>query len=366
MTDDLDPDPLRSQSRTVNDAANTTRGNFYLYKQKSEFVADFPGWTAPAAGVTAITEHDPTTGAPVFTAILQQTTTVPVVINEFISNAAAHELGHYFDSIQSSVTAGNKTLVTILGSVTVNDEVQLTVKGAGLTPLNSETLSYTVHTGDSLSTIASALTTAINANAELIAAHVTATVSSATITITNASGVGVNYSYALTPTTATEQVWLDVQTTLVSSSTLFTDELGSTGGTGDVNRFNLLTNCSTVGSGGVFNLQEDSSGDYICTGATGNGGALSATYSGLVNWAALEKAWSGFYSLPQDDYAENIAVLLGYTDAIFPSDGATNYQSLDHYFTYGTGAFGCIHKIQTTIGSSGVLPTSYPSGCPAN
>jgi RHS repeat-associated protein len=100
----------------------------------------------------------------------------------------------------------NVTLVaTIGGSVTIGDKLWLSVHDAGLT--HAENVSYSVHSGDTLSSIAAGLASAINADSGLSSLGVSATSSGAAVTLSSASVNITSYSQAVT-SGATETITL--------------------------------------------------------------------------------------------------------------------------------------------------------------
>lgn len=87
-------------------------------------------------------------------------------------------------------------LVTVGGTITAADVINVTVTNAGLTA-GSQVVSYTVINGDTLSTVAAALAAAINANASCIANFITATSAGPVITVTTNNASVTTFSYTI-------------------------------------------------------------------------------------------------------------------------------------------------------------------------
>jgi RHS repeat-associated protein len=114
---------------------------------------------------------------------------------------------------------------------TLNDVLHLTVYDAALTGGN-EAVTYTVPAnGSSLTTIASGLAAAINADAHLSTLGVTATSASAVVSIKSASPNLTTYKQSVTPTSATGTETLTLGTNVVGN---LTATVGGTITTGDV------------------------------------------------------------------------------------------------------------------------------------
>ncbi|MBX9571394.1 MAG: LysM peptidoglycan-binding domain-containing protein [Candidatus Obscuribacterales bacterium] len=94
---------------------------------------------------------------------------------------------------------------TVGGSITIGDQLTIVTHDSGLA--QPEPVSYTVQSGDSTTSIATALKNAINANTTLGSINVTATSSGAVITITSTSANATTYT-ALLSNGATETLAL--------------------------------------------------------------------------------------------------------------------------------------------------------------
>ncbi|HEY9714446.1 MAG TPA: RHS repeat-associated core domain-containing protein, partial [Chroococcales cyanobacterium] len=98
-------------------------------------------------------------------------------------------------SIEIGQVVNGSTTATIEGSATVGNVVSLNISNSSL-PGGEESIPYTVQSGDSLADIASALNTALNADANLQAIGMSSTVSSETVTI-SVAGTSYSASYSM-------------------------------------------------------------------------------------------------------------------------------------------------------------------------
>lgn len=106
----------------------------------------------------------------------------------------------------AAVVAATAT-ATIGGSVfNSGDVVTLTFLNPALSPPFPVSVSHTLGASESAATIASALNTAINANAALIAANLTSTVATSTLTISQFGSIGNQTSIVAAITTGSETV----------------------------------------------------------------------------------------------------------------------------------------------------------------
>jgi len=100
------------------------------------------------------------------------------------------------EQIALNVPANGVQTASIGGTKTTNDTLTVTTFDAGL-PGGSQAIVYTVLAGDTLSSIATGLATAINANANLTAVGVTASASSTVLNIKSASINNTTYTKSL-------------------------------------------------------------------------------------------------------------------------------------------------------------------------
>ncbi|MBS1954389.1 MAG: hypothetical protein JST89_09385 [Cyanobacteria bacterium SZAS-4] len=108
------------------------------------------------------------------------------------------------ETIKIGTGANTVELVAIGGSKTTGDTIQIVVHDTGL-PGGVESVSYNVLAGDTLNSIASGLSSAINADANLSALGVTSTVSGQVLRLTSTSSNTTTYTQTLS-TNATETV----------------------------------------------------------------------------------------------------------------------------------------------------------------
>jgi RHS repeat-associated protein len=99
---------------------------------------------------------------------------------------AASVVGPATDTLTTSADQNGNSSVTVGGSVTVGEQLSLTVSNASLSG-GQETVSYTTMSGDTSSSIATALKNAINADSNLQNINVSATSSSTVVSIATAT-----------------------------------------------------------------------------------------------------------------------------------------------------------------------------------
>lgn len=203
----------RANTEMIALAANTNRGNFYIFGTQQEYKnSTLNGYKTPSSpGTAGLTYSDPSTGAPEFSATWVASGDVPPLPNQFLKNTVAHELGHWLDAL-SGAALSKQEKITLAGTVSAGHIISLAISNGNIagSPVTVTSTPATV-AGDTLATLATRLKNAINANGALSAAGVTATVSAESITITYAGGgSGPTYSYSISGAGVTEQVWLDM------------------------------------------------------------------------------------------------------------------------------------------------------------
>ena len=105
-------------------------------------------------------------------------------------------------------------LATIAGTITVGDVLSLTAHDTLLTG-GQETVSYTVHTGDTLTAVAAGLAAAVNADTALAAVGIIAYPSAAVISVSTAKGNSTTFTKVATGTeTMTLSAGLNLTTNL--------------------------------------------------------------------------------------------------------------------------------------------------------
>ena len=102
-------------------------------------------------------------------------------------------------------SVSNYATATITGSVAIGDVLKITVTDSALTT-NPTTVSYTTISGDTTTSIATKLATAINANSVLSAAGITATSSTNVLTLLSLTGNATFYNQSVT--TGAESIFL--------------------------------------------------------------------------------------------------------------------------------------------------------------
>jgi hypothetical protein len=135
------------------------------------------------------------------------------------------------ETVTYSANFNGNTKATIGGTVTAGDVTSLTVYSAGLTG-GSKTVSYTAAGGNTLTSIATGLRNAINADTSLAAIGVTATSSAAVVTIATA---GTTYT---TSTSGGATVTLTQGTNANGNSTVAVGGRVTAGNTATITTFN--------------------------------------------------------------------------------------------------------------------------------
>ena len=110
------------------------------------------------------------------------------------------------ETITPYVPANGIETAAIAGTITASDSLSINVFDAGLSG-GKETVSYSVMSGDSLSSIASSLASAINGDSNLTAIGVSASAVSSVVNITSTSQNATTYSQS-TNSGATESIVL--------------------------------------------------------------------------------------------------------------------------------------------------------------
>jgi hypothetical protein len=185
------------------------------------------------------------------------------------------------NGIQTALIAGTKT---------TGDTITVTVLDSGLSG-GQEAVTYTVLSGDTLATIASGITSAINADTNLQAIGVSATSSATLISINSLSANATSYLQSKS-TNATEFVFLGinpngVQTAVVGGSkttgdtlTITVYDVGLTGGS-KTETYTVLSGdtLTTIASGLAGVINADSALSAIGVSATSNGTVINITSS---------------------------------------------------------------------------------------
>jgi RHS repeat-associated protein len=154
------------------------------------------------------------------------------------------------------------------GTKTTSDVLTVTVVDAALTG-GQKAISYTVLSGDTLSTIATAIKTAINADTSLSALGVTATAASAVVSISSNSVNATTYTSS-TSSSATETISLTA-----NNNPTFLAIVGGTKTTGDV--LTLTSYDSALSGGSQAVSYTVLAADTLSTIATGLTSAINAS-----------------------------------------------------------------------------------------
>ncbi|MDP3510578.1 MAG: RHS repeat-associated core domain-containing protein [Candidatus Melainabacteria bacterium] len=163
---------------------------------------------------------------------LQSNSINPTTLRETTSATATEQ-------IALNVPANGVQTASIGGTKTTNDTLTVTTFDAGL-PGGSQAINYTVLAGDTLSSIATGLATAINANANLTAVGVTASASSTVLNIKSASINNTTYTKSLSGG-ATETITLAPATSVSQYSYNNLNELTAIAA-GGATKFEATTN----------------------------------------------------------------------------------------------------------------------------
>jgi len=284
------------------------------------------GINATSAGavvsITSATGHITEYGGAVLVGTAVSTTETLALLadiptfNTKVPDCTAANTGVFNERLDSNskYICSTKETGTVAGTVS-NGTIALTITDAIAEPTGTHqvVVSVPVSVGQTFATIAGNVATAINGNAKLSGAKISAThaAGSADVVIVSASGLATTFAY-------------------------------STGGT------TVTMNLSVPGYGRNDSFSIKSG--YI---------------NGDTNWNNLNLAWPNFFSNSAEVFAENFAILLGKEDKSFPATGNTNFQSLDWYFDFNP-AFQCIRNVINAGANTLLPPTAFPSGCPTN
>lgn len=125
----------------------------------------------------------------------------------------------------------------------------------------------------------------------------------------------------------------------------------------DWETLNGLTAC---GSSGLYRGRKDAQDNYICTGASGTGNTLTATYTGLNNRQVLQLAWPKIFGKAETIFADQVSKRYG-----MGSDTVDNPRSGDYFFA---SRFECSQWLAGSLTNKGILPSAanpdqMPVGC---
>ena len=273
------------------------------------------------------------------------------------------------ETIAMSMNMNGSQTALVQGSKTTGDSVTMTVFDPGLSG-GSVPVSYTVLSGDTLSTITAGLTSAINSNTSLQAIGVSATSSSTTITLTSLSLNATSYVPSWS-TNATERIILGpnpngIQTAVVGGSKHTGDTLnvtaydsGLSGGQETVSYVVQSSDTLTTIATGVKNaINADTNLSTIGVTATSSGAVVfiksasvnATTYSQTVSTSATETITLASTIGNVQAYYNNVNELV----ALAPG-GATRYQGT----TNKAIKSGSISTQLVSINAAAPTPTTY-------
>ncbi|HEY9778281.1 MAG TPA: RHS repeat-associated core domain-containing protein, partial [Planktothrix sp.] len=212
-----------------------------------------------------------------------------VSVNSNSTNATSYtESVTGTETITLAVDQNPTTICIVGGTVTTSDVVKLNVYDSGLSG-GTTSASYTVGAGNSLTQIATGLTSAINSNTGLQGIGVTATSSGANITIVSNSTNSTTYRQSFGATTATESLSLTTPTYGWQVAAI-----GGTKTTGDVLKVIVFDSALSTGSETVSYTVL--SGDTVTSIATNVAAAINAD-SNLSNIGVTASSSSTIVSI---------------------------------------------------------------------
>lgn len=216
------------------------------------------------------------------------------------------------EGLTLGVNTNGSTTATVSGTATIGDVVSIIINNEKL-PGGTQTVSRTVQSGDTTSSIASALSSSISGNSDLASIGMTAGAASSVVTITTA---GTTYSSSMSGG-ATETITLGYNS---QGNTVAV--IGGTKTTGDV--LTITTNNASLGGGTSNSSYTVQSGDNLVTIAAGLAAAINANASlqalgvSASNASAAELSWTTHFtanpSLPSGSSTATVSA----------TDGANN------------------------------------------
>jgi hypothetical protein len=185
-----------------------------------------------------------------------------------------------------AVSENGVETATIGGSAQATDIVNVIIHDSGLVS-NPATMTYTVGNSDTLDTIAAGIEALINADSNLTALGITATVSGAIVSITSTSHEATTYTQSVTGTDPTETVTLaggPTETNTVTGSA--TETLTVSNDSGGTETFTLV---QPVGGSGAVIPQLNFVLNQAVTPPTGIPPAMVADQNGV----STQNFWRG-------------------------------------------------------------------------
>lgn len=258
-------------------------------------------------------------------------------------------------------------LITIAGTITAGNIVTLNIVNADLTG-GTEAIVYTVVAGDSVSTIAAALASLINVNADCIAHSITAVSSSGVLTIRTGNSSTTTFTYTLgSATNKTITNISQAANAVVTSAThgLSTGNVIFITGVVGMTQVNNLPFTITVVDANTFTIGVNSTG-YTAYGSAGSAAVTTVTV-GVGSALTSYNTWTGEVNYDTGLVTVNAVGLAGTqtinvvvqakadgTIVINSIDEGTFYNNVILDWTYGT------LRSQTIAQSISVLEQANP------
>lgn len=217
-----------------------------------------------------------------------------LITNQTVSgNPAPKYINQYFyyaydpASNRTAVQVNGTQTATIGGTVTAGDTVTITIIDSGLSG-GQKAINYTVQGGDTLTSIATALKNAINADANLQAINVSATSNAAVVSITSQSVNATSFTGS-TSGGATETVTVATNTNVTQAS------------------FNNVNELTGLSAGGSTRFQGTT--NKAVKSASVNSTSMTLTYSKAFTGNATLSTGSNSASIQAVDGGNNTATL---------------------------------------------------------
>lgn len=247
-----------------------------------------------------------------------------LITNQTVSgNPSPQYINQYFyyaydpASNRTTVQVNGSQTATIGGTITASDTVTITIIDSGLSG-GQKAVNYTVQGGDTLTSIATALKNAINADANLQAINVSATSNAAVVSISSQSVNATNFSGSASGG-ATETVTV-VRNTNVTQATL--------------NNVNELTG---LAAGGLTRFQGTT--NKAVKSASVNSTPMTLTYSKAFTGNATLITGSNSASIQAVDGGNNTATLNKTVTVDSGSSTALTYDSDGNLTNDGTNTY---------------------------
>lgn len=262
------------------------------------------------------------------------------------------------ETITLSINQNGPQTAAISGTVTAGDVITLTAYDSGLTG-GLQAIAYTVQAGDTPASIAAAMASAINANANLQAIAVSATASDQVITL-NSNSLNETTYRASTNSTTTEVVALNIPPNGVQTAAV-----GGTITAGDTLTVTVFD--AGLSGGSKANTYTVQSGDTLASVATGIAAMLNtdSSLTGIgVSAAAVSTVVNiSSASINATTYSKATSGGATATLALAPATAATQYgyNNLNELTSIGAGG---ATRFQGSANKA--LTAATVNGSPAN